>query len=1125
MPANPHLDPQRTTDVPPTPDSPSAADATGGYHPAPETEPFTPQPAGDWPSIPGYAVTGEIARGGMGRVLAGRELTLDREVAIKVLLPGADAARFVTESKITAKLPHPNIPPVYALGTLADGSPFLAMKFVRGETLANQLDERPDPKAELPRFVQIFEQIAQAVGFAHAQGIIHRDLKPANVMVGEFGEVQVMDWGLARSSAPHSPGGRGVGGEGDSVSANPEHTRAGAVMGTPAYMAPEQARGEPADARADVFALGGILTAVLTGKAVFTGDSAARTVRRAAAGDTADALARLHACGADAELVAVATACLQVERDGRPVDGRAVATLVAAYRHGVEQRLRDAETARAGAVVREAEQRKRRRLLAWSAAAVVAVLAAGVVGTAIGLVQAENRRVEADTARAREKDRADGEEQAKIAERAAKEGAEKAFAKTLASLDTMVSEVAGESLATQPEITPEQKAFLVEVLPLYREFAKETAGDEKTRARTAKAAGRVGLIERRLGRKEEGVAAFRMAGDGYRTLAADFPAVPAYRNNLATTLDDLGNLLADLGRKAEAEEQHRNALDIRQRLAADFPAVPGYRGNLAASHNNLGNLLAGLGRKADAEGQYKNGLAIQERLVADFPTVPAYRNDLASSHNGLANLLAALGKRAEAEGQHMKGLAIREKLVADFPAVPAYRQQLAKSRNNLGVLLANLDKRAEAEGEYREGLAIQEKLVADFPAVPAYRQELATSHNNLGVLLAGLGKRAEAEGRYKKAIDIRQGLVADFPAIPAYRSDLAASHNNLGVLLTDLDKRTEAEEQYKTGLAIQEGLAIDFPAVPAYRNDLAHSHTNLGLLLAGLGKRAEAEGQYREGLALREKLVADFPAVPAYRQDLADSHTYLGVLFTGLGKRAEAEEQHRRGLAVREELVADFPAVPEYRVNLGGSCCNFGALMRNGGKPADSLAWFRKAIDTLLPVHEKQPEGVRAKLFLSNSYWGRALAHDLLAKHADAVKDWDRAVELSEVSKHPILRVSRAASKLRAGQVAEAVAEAAELAEVAGSPGAMLYDLARVYAVASDKVADARQEYADRAMELLHKAVRIGYKNATRIEQDKDLDPIRGRDDFKKLLADLEAKFPPPREAAPPPRPASEKSP
>ncbi len=187
--------------------------------------------------------------------------------------------------------------------------------------------------------------------------------------------------------------------------------------------------------------------------------------------------------------------------------------------------------------------------------------------------------------------------------------------------------------------------------------------------------------------------------------------------------NNLGVLLKGLGQGAAAEEQYRKALAIQEKLAADFPAVPDYRQDLALSHNNLGDLLAGLGQRAAAEEQYRKGLAIREKLAADFPAVPAYRQDLARSHNNLGLLLAGLGQGAAAAEQFRKALAIREKLAADFPAVPAYRQDLAGSHNNLGNLLADLGQRAAAAEQCRQALAIFEKLAADFPAVPEYRQE------------------------------------------------------------------------------------------------------------------------------------------------------------------------------------------------------------------------------------------------------------------------------------------------------------------------------------------------------------------------------------------------------------------
>jgi len=429
MPENPTVDAIKTGDAPIPVPPPSAIDATVTYAEGNTlSKPSVPRP--DWPVIPGYIITGEIAKGGMGRVFAGRDLTLDREVAIKTLLPGADAERFVTESKITARLPHPGIPPVHALGTLADGSHYLAMKLIRGRTLAELLKERQSPRDDLSRWLQIFEQIAQAVGFAHAQGIIHRDLKPLNVMVGAFGEVQVMDWGLAKDIQSPLPARSATEGPTPQTVAHApgsDLTQRGAIMGTPGYMAPEQARGEVVDARADVFALGAMLTTILTGKPPFGGDTIHQILARAANAELADAFARLDGCGADAELIALAKRCLSAKADDRPADARVVAEQVAAYRAGVEARLRQAETDRAAALVRAAEESKRRTVLQISAGVIAIVLIAGIIGTTIGMVSASNEAAEKETARQNEanakiaeiaarnaeKARADGEEEAK----------------------------------------------------------------------------------------------------------------------------------------------------------------------------------------------------------------------------------------------------------------------------------------------------------------------------------------------------------------------------------------------------------------------------------------------------------------------------------------------------------------------------------------------------------------------------------------------------------------------------------------------------------------------------------------------------------------------------------------
>ncbi len=350
-----------------------------------------------------YRIDGEIARGGIGAVLKGRDPDLGRDVAIKVLRPdlrdNADLVRrFVEEAQIGGQLQHPGVVPIYELGTFADRRPFFSMKLVKGETLADLLAARSGPADDLPRLLSIYAAIAQTMAYSHTRGVIHRDLKPSNVMVGSFGEVQVMDWGLARVL----PRG-GVAADARAGKEPPEEdlittarsgsdrdlSRAGSIMGTPSYMPPEQARGQTdrIDERADVFALGSILCEVLTAKPAFTGRAATEILRKAADGATADAVARLDGCGAEAELTALAKDCLAVEPEGRPRDANVVAERITAYLAGVQERVQAAERERAVAVARAIEERRRRRLQLGLAASLLALTTAGGLGTTYYLQQ------------------------------------------------------------------------------------------------------------------------------------------------------------------------------------------------------------------------------------------------------------------------------------------------------------------------------------------------------------------------------------------------------------------------------------------------------------------------------------------------------------------------------------------------------------------------------------------------------------------------------------------------------------------------------------------------------------------------------------------------------------------
>lgn len=341
-----------------------------------------------------YQLHGEIARGGMGVVLKGRDVDLGRDVAVKVLLERhldnpEMVRRFVEEAQIGGQLQHPGIVPVYELGRLPDARLYIAMKLIRGRTLAELLEGRADPAADRAGHLATFEQVCQTVAYAHACGVVHRDLKPSNVMVGSFGEVQVMDWGLAKvvdrgGIADEERSLRGQA-DGDPVrtlrtGSTADESQTGSVLGTPTYMAPEQARGQldTLDERADVFGLGAILCEILTGLPPYTAANGNEVYSKAARADLGDALARLDACGAEAELVALSKSCLAAAPRDRPRNAGVVAAALRAHLVGVQERLKVAELARVQAESRAAGERKRRLLVAGLAAALLAL--AGLVG-------------------------------------------------------------------------------------------------------------------------------------------------------------------------------------------------------------------------------------------------------------------------------------------------------------------------------------------------------------------------------------------------------------------------------------------------------------------------------------------------------------------------------------------------------------------------------------------------------------------------------------------------------------------------------------------------------------------------------------------------------------------------
>jgi len=229
----------------------------------------TPSPTDVTAQRDRYEDVAEIGRGGMGRVNHVRDTRLRRSVAMKLLDPALSSdprvvTRFVEEAQIQAQLDHPNVAPTHDLDVDPDGTVFFTMKLVRGTSLSDWLRSPARPPGSVGRLgegLDVFLKVCDAVAFAHSRGVLHRDLKPSNVMLGEFGEVYVVDWGLAKTT-------------GDSVVVSTRTPgrladEANGLLGTPAYLSPEAARGEPCDERTDVFGLGTILYVMVTGKPVY----------------------------------------------------------------------------------------------------------------------------------------------------------------------------------------------------------------------------------------------------------------------------------------------------------------------------------------------------------------------------------------------------------------------------------------------------------------------------------------------------------------------------------------------------------------------------------------------------------------------------------------------------------------------------------------------------------------------------------------------------------------------------------------------------------------------------------------------------------------------------------------
>jgi tetratricopeptide (TPR) repeat protein len=907
-----------------------------------------------------YQLSGEIARGGMGAVLRGRDVDLGRDLAVKVLLEKhADrpevVRRFIEEAQIGGQLQHPGVVPVYDIGRFGD-RPFFTMKLVKGKTLAALLAERAEPSVDRPRFLAIALQVCQAMAYAHAKGVIHRDLKPGNIMVGAFGEVQVMDWGLAKVLAE--------GGVADEERASRQHqgeegtlirtvrstgtagsrgtdTEAGALLGTPAYMPPEQAQGDVAllDRRADVFGLGAILCEALTGKPPYVGRSAEEVRRKAANGDLADATARLDGCGADAELIALAKKCLAPEAIDRPSDAQEVADGLSAYQSGVQERLQTAQRERAVALAREAEQVKRRKVQLALAAALVALLLGGGAFAFWRNEQAQaGRERDARNAEAvaallqqcEEALRANDAAKAHVALEAAKkrfaEGGAEKEAQRLGRLDADLALLRDLDAVDQFRMTvvdgsfPNPAVVATRTREALARFGADpgVASADEAAARVSASAVRariVAALDRRLrAGKTAGVRAVlrRVDADPYRDAVRD-----------AVLANDRAKVVA-LARRKDALEQppgfaaflgESGAIAVgrrRQLLQAAVSRRPG----------DLGLLMTlGLTHPIGQAGGADERLRWYQAAVAAAPTNPAALNNL--------------GGTLYDKGQWDEAIACYQKAIALDP-------KFALAHSNLGLAL-------QAKGKVEEAIACYQKAIALDPTH-------AGAHYNLGNALRVKGQLDEAIACYQKAIALD----------PTH----AGAHNNLGGALYGKGQVDEAIACYKKAIALDPkfakahynlGNALDGKgqvdeAIACYRKAIAldpkdaNAHDNLGHALNRKGKVEEAIACFRKAITLEPKH--------------ANAHFNLGNALQARGQLDEAIACYKKaigldpkraiahynlGVALRlkgqeDEAIACYRKALEFDPKLAAAHHNLGLALRGKGRVDEAIACYKKAI-------------------------------------------------------------------------------------------------------------------------------------------------------------------------------------
>jgi serine/threonine protein kinase/tetratricopeptide (TPR) repeat protein len=787
----------------------------------------------------------EIGRGGMGVVYEALQVSLDRRVAVKVLpsspaISARQIMRFQHEAQAAAHIDHPHIVPVFAVGE-ERGTHYFAMQLISGQSLAELIIAQRDAGAPLAAqtgehvqaVARVGVQAAEALHAAHEIGVVHRDVKPSNLLLDEKGKVWVTDFGVARFE-------RGA-----------SLTEPGYVVGSMPYMSPEQAHGQAAlvDQRTDVYSLGVSLYELATLRHPSEAPAQAETAIEVNRAQWLRPRTWNSAIPVDFENIVLKA--LAENRDDRYATARDLAEDL--------QRFLDGQPilARPPSLAQRIEKWARRHQKTMAAA--IGTLALAMLGLVVSLVIIAIERNQTATAlraatfsrQAAERDRA---------------RAEKKFQQAHEVLDRFGIRV-NQLLANQfPGAEGVRRELLAEMLPYYRDFARETAHDPDLQTDLALTYSKIGHLSEQLGDLAGAEQAYRDAQLILQPLANAPAGSAEQRRQLAVCTNNLGQALLKSGEVELARGELEQALALQQVLAKDSSLAPSVRPELAATLGNLALLSSQQGDKQRAAEHYQAAIDIQESLRAAAPRDPANRAQLAASYNNLS-ALSMPGQPAQSRPWVERALSLQLELVREFPTRRDYQCDLATSFNNLGSIHSKLKNWADAELCLRDAITIQRRLALAAPLVTSYQRDWAGSLNNLGLVQLSAARLAESEASLREALAIQQDLALSIPKDWSLHSGLGGIHNNLGMLQRQTDQLEAASESFERAIAAQRVAFEGAPGVARFREALSKHYYNQAVVLRALNKPADAA---KAIVARRELWPNDESRQQRIAQELAD---------------------------------------------------------------------------------------------------------------------------------------------------------------------------------------------------------------------------------------------------------------